>query len=41
MFVRALVHHKSDRTIDGLVCESFTAETEVVPPAFTDDCGDG
>jgi len=41
VFVQALVHHKTDKEIDSLACESFTAETEVVLPAFTDDCGYG
>jgi hypothetical protein len=35
------VRHKNDVAIDRVVCESFNEETNVVPTAFTDDCGAG
>jgi len=39
IFVSASVRHKNDGAIDRVVCESFIEETNVVPPAVTDNCG--
>ena len=35
------MHHKIDRAIDSVVCDSFIVEMNVVPTAVTDDCSDG
>jgi len=35
------VHHKPDRAIDGVVCESFIEKTNSVPTAVNGDCGAG
>ena len=32
---------KNDGAINGMVCESFIEETNIVPTAVTDDCGAG
>jgi len=41
VFVLASVRQKNVGVINGVVCESFIEETNVVPTAVNDDCGAG